>query len=332
MRIHSLTTRSAVAMSLVLVLAACHNPVQPGDPGSPGGSGSSGPFRLEGTVVDGNLTLPEVEVSVIEGTGQGRVTQTNSAGVFTLDGVQGLIKLRFRKQGYADQIESANIISDTRRTFDLARSAPVANVSGTMSVTTALTATGGYQYTIQIQLAETAGAAATITSVDLAPTDYWDTYSPFATFGPEAWNGSNIIPANGTLTSKPLVVTVEVISDYYRPVAAVIKFSSGTSNVIRAVELTDPTERMPEPQPNSRFRLIGTVTDAANRALGDVTVEVLDGVNAGRKTTTAEDGTYTLVDLTPDKFHLLFSNTQYRSTYWVELTSNLSINLRLVRQ
>src|SRR5262245_14719261 len=103
MPMHSLTTRSAVAMSLALALAACQNPVQPGATRSPGGTGSSGPFRLEGTVVDGNLTIPDVEVSVIEGIGQGLVTQTNSAGAFTLDGVKGPIQLRLRKQGYADQ-------------------------------------------------------------------------------------------------------------------------------------------------------------------------------------------------------------------------------------
>src|SRR5262249_35631592 len=150
--------------------------------------------------------------------------------------------------------------------------------------------------------------AATITAVDLAPTDGWGTYDPFATFGPEIWNGSNVIPANGTLTSKPLTATVDVISDYYRPVAAVIAVSNTTSSFSRTIEVTDPAERMPEPRPNSRFKLIGTVTDAANRALGDVTVEVSNGVNAGRKTTTADDGTFTLADLTPDTFNLQFSN------------------------
>jgi Carboxypeptidase regulatory-like domain len=114
MRIHTLARGSAVAMGLVLLLAACNNP--------PGYLGPPGAFRLEGTVVDGNLTLPGVEVSVIQGTGQGHVTQTDSAGVFTLNGVGGQIRLRFRKQGYGDQIELVNITANTQRTFDLARS------------------------------------------------------------------------------------------------------------------------------------------------------------------------------------------------------------------
>src|SRR5262245_21829545 len=96
MRIHTLATGGGVVVGLLLVLAACNSNLP-----TPGGTPPPGSFRLEGTVLDADLALSGVEVSVVEGTGQGLVTQTSSAGAFTLDGLQGQAQLRFRKQGYS---------------------------------------------------------------------------------------------------------------------------------------------------------------------------------------------------------------------------------------
>jgi hypothetical protein len=166
---------------------------------------------------------------------------------------------------------------------------PESSLSGTMTVTTALAATGGYQYTVRIDLAESGGVAATITSVELGHVDAWGPYPPFARFGPEAWASSNIVPARGTLTSMPLVTTEDFPSDYYCLLGAKIQFSDATSTS-RSISLTAQTPPMPEPPPNARFNVIGTVVDEALNPLPDVTIEVLNGPNAGRQTKTDGSG------------------------------------------
>ena len=209
----------------------------------------------------------------------------------------------------------------------------VAKVSGSMNVTTALTETGGYKYTVEIQLVEAGGVSATIASVDLAPTDAWGPNPPIATFGPEVWIGGNVIPAHGTLTSRPLVALEEVISDYPRPLSAVITIADPTSSRNRTIALMDPAQRWPEPPPGARFSLSGTVADTANRALPDVTVEISDGANAGRTSTSDENGTFRLTDLRPGTFFVSFSRTGYRSTSTsVELKSNLSMRYGLEKE
>ena len=208
---------------------------------------------------------------------------------------------------------------------------PAPKLSGTIIAKTALTATGGYQYTVEIQVAEIAGVDATITAVDLVHMDAWGPYPPLITFGSEAWNGSNIVSAHGTLTSKPLVAMEEVIFND-SPVGAVITFSYAMATTSRRIELMDATQRAPEPPASSRFILMGTVGDALNHALRDVTVDVLNGANAGRKVTTDENGTFILADLRPDTLSVRFSKADYISTSTsVNLKSNSSLRYMLLK-
>ena len=202
-----------------------------------------------------------------------------------------------------------------------------------MIVTTALTPAGGYEYKVAIQLSETAGIAAKIVRVELAPTDAWGPYPPIATFGAEAWEGDGTIPAHGTLSLRPLQTTVETIFDYYRPLEATVVFSDTTSAASREAWLVDSTQRPPEPPAASRFFLTGKVVDGANRALPDVTVELFDGANAGRTATTDADGIFRLTDLGPGKCSVRFSKQGHASTFTsIELMSNLSFNYRLTTQ
>src|SRR5207249_10640253 len=63
-----------------------------------------------------------------------------------------------------------------------------------------------------------------------------------------------------------------------------------------------------------RSTLKGTVTDAANgQPIADTRVEILDGVNAGRLSTTGADGLYLLPDLHNGTFVLRASRTGYDS-------------------
>jgi hypothetical protein len=58
--------------------------------------------------------------------------------------------------------------------------------------------------------------------------------------------------------------------------------------------------------------LSGWATDAlTNTKLGDVTVRILDGTNAGRTTATGADGAYHLYDLEPQTFTIRFTKTGY---------------------
>lgn len=212
--------------------------------------------------------------------------------------------------------------------------APVrANLSGTLSVTTALTAGGGYEYSIAIRLSETSGVAARIERVEVAPTDAWGPYPPIATFGAEAWqDGDGSIAAHGTLNSKPLRATVETIFDYYRPITATIVFSDSTSPTSREKWLEDSTQRPPEPPASSRLALTGKVVDGGNHPLSEVEIELFDGANSGRTTTTDASGTFRLADLSPGKFFVRFSKPDYASTFTsVDLASNLSFNFMLRR-
>lgn len=208
---------------------------------------------------------------------------------------------------------------------------PTAKLTGTMTVSSALTAAGGYQYTIQIQLAESAGVSAKITAVDINKIDFWGPYQPFVTFGEEAWSGSNTIPAHGTLTSKPLVATVEFPDDYYYRLGATIEFSE-TNSLPGSIALDAETPPMPEPPPSSTFALVGIARDAGN-PVRDVTVTVLDGANAGRTTQTDATGKYHLTGLKSGTFSVGWAKSGFKPySYTVDLKSNLTVNLLMERE
>jgi carboxypeptidase family protein len=88
----------------------------------------------------------------------------------------------------------------------------------------------------------------------------------------------------------------------------------------------------PTPAPTT-FTLSGTVTDSVTTsALTGSTVTIFDGVNVGRSTATAADGTYSLTGLTQGAFTIratLAGYTQLERA--VNLTQNTQLNFALVR-
>ena len=187
-----------------------------------------------------------------------------------------------------------------------------ARVEGTISVTSRLTATGGYEYTMQVHLTEHAGVAVTVTKLELYNDDGWGGWVTAS--GPEAWIGDeNRMAAHGTLTSKPLKISDESPYGYAEGVEASITYSDGTapSRVLYAGAAMPP---QPGPPSDDRVTLKGTVSDGrTNERISDVLVEVLNGPDADRRTTTDQNGAFTLGPLRTGRFDLRFSRNQYQS-------------------
>ena len=93
-----------------------HNP-----PPTPG---PVGPFRLDGSVVDGPFTVPGVTVTVVSGFGRGLTTRSSASGFFTLEGVAGRIELRLQKEGYPDAFSEIAMHANQRQSFPIGRGVP----------------------------------------------------------------------------------------------------------------------------------------------------------------------------------------------------------------
>lgn len=101
----------------------------------------------------------------------------------------------------------------------------------------------------------------------------------------------------------------------------------------RDVQLTQDTtlELSWTPPPPPVFALGGRVTDlATGAALAGASVAVIDGVNTGRGTTTAADGTYRLTDLTFGGFTLRVRYSGYDSQFRaVRLTGDTTLDVQM---
>ena len=205
---------------------------------------------------------------------------------------------------------------------------PTAILTGTMIVTSSLTSTGGYQYTTRIELRESGGVAAAVTylSVAFSPAFGWEEGQNF--YGPEAWPDGTVVPPNGTLTSKPLVIEEASPPMYRDTVFAEVLYDDalpGRSFVIRGASPV-----MPEPPPDARFTLSGVVQQPPFKPLGDAVVEVTGGVDARRKATTDADGRFTLPGLRAGTFNVAISRPGFQTASTkVELKSNRTITHRL---
>jgi hypothetical protein len=93
---------------------------------------------------------------------------------------------------------------------------------------------------------------------------------------------------------------------------------------------TAPTPPPPTPPAPVTFTLTGTVTSTSGTPINGATVRIVDGVNAGRSTTTAGGGTYSLANLTASGFSVSVTAPNYIGTGdGVTLTSNQTVNFRL---
>lgn len=202
-----------------------------------------------------------------------------------------------------------------------------------MTVTTALTTTGAMEYTHQIRLTETGGASATITSVSFY---IYSGSSLYATStdgfqGGEAWsNGNNVIPANGTLNSRLLILTDDDPTEYGDRIEAKISYTDASSSN-RSITVSANSPPRPGPPPNSKFTLSGTVRDVNGGAvIRGVNVEVRDGPNVDREADTDSAGRYSISNLTPGTFTVRAGKSGYNSsTLTVVLAGNKIVDFNL---
>ena len=206
-----------------------------------------------------------------------------------------------------------------------------ARVEGTLSVTSRLTATGGYEYTMQVHLTEHAGVAVTVTKLDLIVDDgdwgRWVTVS-----GPEAWSGDeNRMAAHGTLTSKPLQLSDESPAFYSELAWASITYFDGTApSRSRGLSVQAATPPQPGPPSNDRVTLKGTVSDARNTGtIPDALVEVLNGPDADRRTTTDQNGAFTLAALRTGRFEIRVSKNAYESRRSIYIIVDTAMDFKL---
>jgi hypothetical protein len=92
------------------------------------------------------------------------------------------------------------------------------------------------------------------------------------------------------------------------------------------------TSTSPSPTPTATtFSLSGTVTDnTTGSGISGATVTVVDGVNAGKSTTTSSSGSYSFTGLQPGGFTVTISASNYASqSKGVGVTSNQALSFQL---
>jgi hypothetical protein len=192
-----------------------------------------------------------------------------------------------------------------------------ANVAITsISTAGARAATAGFEYRTVIHLRETAGAAATIMSVDLTFMDGANVIRSSHHDNPIPAT-ANVCPASGAVDTKELMT---IDADAGHPYATALQVritytdSTATARAANGSSAVPPlAEPEPEPTPPPTYSLAGAVSDEAGRAIAGARVEVLNGANAGIVSTTDAAGAYAMARLLPDSFRLRASADGYDS-------------------
>jgi hypothetical protein len=163
---------------------------------------------------------------------------------------------------------------------------------------------GGFVYQLVVHLRESGGVAATIDAVDLTFTTGAEviTSSHHVQIIPAT---ANVIAAGSTADTRELITQdTNEAHAYATSVTAKVSYTDATSTPATSTGSAD-VPPLPEPPTPATHTLIGTITDQATRAgIAGARVEALNGVNAGRFTTTDRSGAYTLSDLLADTFRM----------------------------
>ncbi len=171
--------------------------------------------------------------------------------------------------------------------------------------------TGCCVYRVVLHLRETAGAAATISSVDL-------TFSNGSTVVFSSHHDqpisdtANTCPASGTVDTRELHATdADLSHPQATTVAARVSFSDGSSFTGSATGTADIPAASPAPQ---TFTLTGVIHDSSDdRGIEGSRVEVVTGPNNGKSSTTDSSGTYVLSGLAAGSFRVRASANGYDS-------------------
>jgi carboxypeptidase family protein/all-beta uncharacterized protein len=170
-----------------------------------------------------------------------------------------------------------------------------ANVGITsVSVTAEALSTGGYTYRVTVKMRESGGVAATLSALDLTFMRDATTLASSHIDRPIS-DASNVVAANATVDSREIATTDDDLTHAVaNKVVAKITFADGaasTSSATASADIATPA--------SAHFTLSGTVSDESNaRPIAGGTVQVLNGPDAGKSTSTDGGGAYSLSGLT----------------------------------
>jgi len=189
-----------------------------------------------------------------------------------------------------------------------------ANVSITsITVSGARAGEGGFTYRTVVHLRETAGAAATIKSVDLTFMNGSTTLTTSHFDQPVPATG-NTTPANGVADTREMVTADGVMSHAFADsVVAKVSYTDSTAadaTVSGSAAVPPLDERLP-PQ---TLTLRGIITEqGSDRGIEGARVEATNGANGGKATLTDAAGAYTLTGLVAETFRMRASANGFDS-------------------
>src|SRR6185295_18782914 len=208
--------------------------------------------------------------------------------------------------------------------------APSPNISVvSMAVAAETLVSGTHVYRVTVKLRESGGAAATIASIDLSFMNGSSLVTSSHVERPIS-DAANILSANSTIDSREITTTDDDLSHVHATsVAAKVNYTYGaalTRSADGAAEV--PLSVAPT------FTLSGVVTEenTAGRAVAGGTVQVVDGANAGKSSSTDGNGSYTLADLRAGSFTVRASASGYTAAERsVTIAQDTRLDLKLLR-
>jgi hypothetical protein len=162
----------------------------------------------------------------------------------------------------------------------------------------------GYAYRTVVHLLESAGVAATISSVDLTFLT-GATAIAFSHHDQPISDTSNVCPANGTVDTRELMTTdVDASHPYATSVQVKVTFTDRSSAAGTASGSAD-VPSTGSPPPSQAYTLRGIISDGSTgRGIDGARLDVLTGSNAGKTSLTDNTGAYAIDGLVADSFRL----------------------------
>jgi len=208
---------------------------------------------------------------------------------------------------------------------------PSPNISiVSMSVAAETLGSGAHVYRVTVKLRESGGAAATIAAVDLTFMNGSSAVVSTHVDRPISDAAANVVTPNATMDSRELMTMDDDPSHpHATSVTAKVTYTDGASMTSSATaSAAVPLSSAP------RFTLSGVVSEenTAGRAVVGGMVQVVDGPNAGKTSSTDGAGNYTLQDLAGGSFSIRATASGYNATERaVTVAQDTRLDLRLLR-
>jgi hypothetical protein len=198
-----------------------------------------------------------------------------------------------------------------------------------LSVASETLVSGARLYRVIVKLRESGGVAATIASIDLSFMNGSSAIISSHADRPIS-DAANVLAPNSTMDSRELTTTDEDPSHpHATSVTAKVNYSNGASTMSSADAAADvPLSRAPT------FTLSGLVSEenSGGRAVAGAIIQVVDGPNAGKSSSTDGNGSYSLTDLAAGSFSIRATANGYNAAERaVTVAEDTRLDLRLLR-